>query len=48
MRDVHPSQIGRVWPVEITRRKELRTGVIYGTYCRIDEDGFMTVPYRKS
>lgn len=47
MRDVHPSQIGRVCLVESPEGKNCGMVSYLATYCRIDEDGFMTVPYRK-
>jgi len=47
MRDVHPSQIGRVCLVESPEGKNCGMVSYMATYCRIDEDGFMTVPYRR-
>ncbi|MBZ0188849.1 MAG: hypothetical protein K8F91_21580, partial [Candidatus Obscuribacterales bacterium] len=47
MRDVHPSQIGRVCLVESPEGKNCGMVSYLATYCRIDDDGFMTVPYRK-
>ncbi|MBY0356868.1 MAG: DNA-directed RNA polymerase subunit beta [Candidatus Obscuribacterales bacterium] len=47
MRDVHPSQIGRVCLVESPEGKNCGMVSYMATFCRIDEDGFMTVPYRK-
>ncbi|HEY9787793.1 MAG TPA: DNA-directed RNA polymerase subunit beta, partial [Candidatus Obscuribacterales bacterium] len=47
MRDVHPSQIGRVCLVESPEGKNCGMVSYMATYCRIDDDGFMTVPYRK-
>jgi DNA-directed RNA polymerase subunit beta len=47
MRDVHPSQIGRVCLVESPEGKNCGMVAYLATYCRIDDDGFMTVPYRK-
>jgi len=47
MRDVHPSQIGRVCLVESPEGKNCGMVSYLATYCRIDEDGFMTVPYRR-
>ncbi|MBX9724496.1 MAG: hypothetical protein K2X81_24010, partial [Candidatus Obscuribacterales bacterium] len=47
MRDVHPSQIGRVCLVESPEGKNSGLVSYLATYCRIDEDGFMTVPYRR-
>ena len=46
MRDVHPSQIGRVCLVESPEGKNCGMVAYMATFCRIDEDGFMTVPYR--
>jgi DNA-directed RNA polymerase subunit beta len=46
MRDVHPSQIGRVCLVESPEGKNCGMVAYLATYCRIDDDGFMTVPYR--
>lgn len=47
MRDVHPSQIGRVCLVESPEGKNCGMVSYMATFCRIDDDGFMTVPYRK-
>lgn len=47
MRDVHPSQIGRVCLVESPEGKNCGMVSYMATYCRIDDDGFMTVPYRR-
>jgi DNA-directed RNA polymerase subunit beta len=47
MRDVHPSQIGRVCLVESPEGKNCGMVSYMATYCRIDDDGFLTVPYRK-
>ncbi len=47
MRDVHPSQIGRVCLVESPEGKNCGMVAYLATYCRIDDDGFMTVPYRR-
>jgi DNA-directed RNA polymerase subunit beta len=47
MRDIHPSQIGRVCLVESPEGKNCGMVSYMATYCRIDDDGFMTVPYRK-
>ncbi|MBX9669879.1 MAG: hypothetical protein K2X93_19800 [Candidatus Obscuribacterales bacterium] len=47
MRDVHPSQIGRVCLVESPEGKNCGMVSYLASYCRIDDDGFMTVPYRK-
>ncbi len=47
MRDVHPSQIGRVCLVESPEGKNCGMVSYLATYCRIDDDGFMCVPYRK-
>jgi len=47
MRDVHPSQIGRVCLVESPEGKNCGMVSYLATYCRIDDDGFLTVPYRK-
>ena len=47
MRDVHPSQIGRVCLIESSEGKSCGIVTYLATYCRIDGDGFMTVPYRK-
>ncbi len=47
MRDVHPSQIGRVCLVESPEGKNCGMVSYLATFCRIDDDGFMTVPYRK-
>ncbi len=47
MRDVHPSQIGRVCLIESSEGKSCGIVTYLATYCRIDSDGFMTVPYRK-
>jgi len=47
MRDVHPSQIGRVCLIESPEGKNCGLVSYMATFCRIDEDGFMTVPYRK-
>ncbi len=47
MRDVHPSQIGRVCLVESPEGKNCGMVAYMATYCRIDDDGFMTVPYRR-
>lgn len=47
MRDVHPSQIGRVCLVESPEGKNCGIVSYMATYCRIDDDGFMTVPYRR-
>ena len=47
MRDVHPSQIGRVCLVESPEGKNCGMVSYLATYCRIDDDGFMTVPYRR-
>ncbi|MBX9569535.1 MAG: DNA-directed RNA polymerase subunit beta [Candidatus Obscuribacterales bacterium] len=47
MRDVHPSQIGRVCLVESPEGKNCGMVSYMATFCRIDEDGFMTVPYRR-
>jgi DNA-directed RNA polymerase subunit beta len=47
MRDVHPSQIGRVCLVESPEGKNCGMVAYLATFCRIDDDGFMTVPYRK-
>lgn len=47
MRDVHPSQIGRVCLIESPEGKNCGMVSYMATYCRIDEDGFMTVPYRR-
>ncbi|RTL44913.1 MAG: DNA-directed RNA polymerase subunit beta [Candidatus Melainabacteria bacterium] len=47
MRDVHPSQIGRVCLVESPEGKNCGLVAYMATYCRIDEDGFLTVPYRR-
>lgn len=47
MRDVHPSQIGRVCLVESPEGKNCGMVAYLAAYCRIDDDGFMTVPYRK-
>ena len=47
MRDIHPSQIGRVCLVESPEGKNCGMVSYLATYCRIDDDGFMTVPYRK-
>jgi DNA-directed RNA polymerase subunit beta len=47
MRDVHPSQIGRVCLVESPEGKNCGMVSYLATYCRIDGDGFMTVPYRR-
>lgn len=47
MRDVHPSQIGRVCLVESPEGKNCGMVSYLATYCRIDDNGFMTVPYRK-
>ncbi|HEY9776270.1 MAG TPA: DNA-directed RNA polymerase subunit beta, partial [Planktothrix sp.] len=46
MRDVHPSQIGRVCLVESPEGKNCGMVSYMATFCRIDDDGFMTVPYR--
>jgi DNA-directed RNA polymerase subunit beta len=47
MRDVHPSQIGRVCLVESPEGKNCGMVSYMASYCRIDDDGFMTVPYRR-
>lgn len=47
MRDIHPSQIGRVCLVESPEGKSCGMVSYLATYCRIDDDGFMTVPYRR-
>lgn len=47
MRDVHPSQIGRVCLVESPEGKNCGMVSYLATFCRIDDDGFMTVPYRR-
>ncbi len=47
MRDVHPSQIGRVCLVESPEGKNCGMVSYMATFCRIDNDGFMTVPYRR-
>jgi DNA-directed RNA polymerase subunit beta len=47
MRDVHPSQIGRVCLIESPEGKNCGMVSYMATFCRIDKDGFMTVPYRK-
>jgi DNA-directed RNA polymerase subunit beta len=47
MRDVHPSQIGRVCLVESPEGKNCGLVSYLAAYCRIDDDGFMTVPYRR-
>ncbi len=47
MRDVHPSQIGRVCLVESPEGKNCGMVSYLATYCRIDDSGFMCVPYRK-
>ncbi len=47
MRDVHPSQIGRVCLIESPEGKNCGMVSYLATYCRIDDDGFMTVPYRR-
>ncbi|MDZ4835415.1 MAG: DNA-directed RNA polymerase subunit beta [Candidatus Melainabacteria bacterium] len=47
MRDVHPSQIGRVCLVESPEGKNCGMVSYLASYCRIDDDGFLTVPYRK-
>jgi DNA-directed RNA polymerase subunit beta len=47
MRDVHPSQIGRVCLVESPEGKNCGMVAYLATFCRIDDDGFMTVPYRR-
>ncbi len=47
MRDVHPSQIGRVCLIESSEGKSCGIVTYLATYCRIDSDGFLTVPYRR-
>ncbi|MBX9770627.1 MAG: DNA-directed RNA polymerase subunit beta [Candidatus Obscuribacterales bacterium] len=47
MRDIHPSQIGRVCLVESPEGKNCGMVSYLATYCRIDDHGFMTVPYRR-
>lgn len=47
MRDIHPSQIGRVCLIESPEGKSCGMVAYLATYCRIDEDGFLTVPYRR-
>ncbi|QQR58720.1 MAG: DNA-directed RNA polymerase subunit beta [Candidatus Melainabacteria bacterium] len=47
MRDVHPSQIGRVCLVESPEGKNCGMVSYLATYCRIDDDGFLCVPYRR-
>ena len=47
MRDVHPSQIGRVCLVESPEGKNCGMVSYLATYCRIDDGGFLCVPYRK-
>jgi len=45
--DVHPSQIGRVCLVESPEGKNCGLVSYMAPIARIDEDGFMTVPYRR-
>lgn len=47
MRDVHPSQIGRVCLVESPEGKNCGMVSYLARFCRIDDDGFLTVPYRR-
>ena len=47
MRDIHPSQIGRICLVEAPEGKNCGMVSYLSTYCRINEHGFMTVPYRR-
>jgi DNA-directed RNA polymerase subunit beta len=47
MRDIQPSQIGRMCLIESPEGKNCGMVSYLATHCRIDDDGFMTVPYRK-
>ena len=47
VRDVHPSHYGRICPIETPEGTNIGLIVSLGTFCGVDEYGFLTTPYRK-
>ena len=47
VRDVHYSHYGRMCPIETPEGPNIGLIVSMGTYCRVNEYGFLETPYRK-
>ncbi|MCR4404201.1 MAG: DNA-directed RNA polymerase subunit beta [Candidatus Acetothermia bacterium] len=47
VRDVHPSHYGRICPIETPEGQNIGLITSIATYARINEFGFLEVPYRK-
>jgi len=47
VRDVHRSHYGRICPIETPEGTNIGLIVSLGTFCGVDEYGFLTTPYRK-
>ena len=48
VRDVHPSHYGRICPIETPEGTNIGLIVSLGTFCDVDQYGFLTTPYRKA